>query len=59
MVIINRNLEICKNNLNELDDVIVASVDSKESMRRDLKKISKEFYIYFILDKTSDTYQMR
>ena len=58
MTDINRNLGICKNKLSELDDIIVASFDSKESMRRDLNKISKNFFIHFILDPNTDFYKM-
>lgn len=58
MTDINKNLGICKNKLSELDDIIVASFDSKESMRRDLNKISKNFFIHFILDSNTDFYKM-
>ena len=56
MVLINKNLEICKKNLQELDDIIVASEDSTESMRRNLIKILKSFFIHIELDKKSDKY---
>ena len=59
MVLINKNLEIAKNNLNEVKDVIIASEDSKESMRRDLIKISEKFYIHFALEEKSDMIKMK
>lgn len=59
MVRVNANLEICKHNLNELEDIIVASEDSKESMRRDLLKILNSFHIVCQLDTGSDTFQMK
>ena len=59
MVSINANLKICKNNLSELEDVIVASEDSKESMRRDLLKILRHFRIRCSLDPGSDTFRMK
>ena len=59
MIKINKNLAIAKNNLSELDDIIVASEDSKESMRRDLLKISKQFYIHIYLDERTDNYTIK
>ena len=55
----NKNLAIAKNNLSELDDIIVASEDPKERMRLDLLKISKQFYIHFFLEKRTKNYTIK
>lgn len=59
MVIIKKNLAIVKDNLGELDDVIVASEDSGEEMRRNLFKIVRHFYVYICFDEVAELYTIK
>ena len=59
MVNVNKNLEITKNNLSDLDDVIVASENPNEGMRRDLLKIANHFHIHIYLEKRTEHYTMK
>lgn len=56
---VSRDLAIAKDNLGELDQVIVGSEDPREEMRRNLLKIARDFYVHICLDRETQVYTIK